>query len=261
MSFSKYVFGAVVLHLLRWLFIFFFVSTMIAVLLYRWLPVPLTPLMVIRCVQQVEDGRVMRLRHHWVPLEQMSKYLPVAVIASEDQNFLSHNGFDFKAVKAAYLEHKAGGRRRGGSTISQQTAKNVFLWPASSWVRKGFEVYFTALIELCWSKERIMEVYLNSIELGEGIYGAEAVAQLHFGTTAAELTRAQCALIAATLPNPLRYDSAHPSRYMLKRQRKIMSEMRHIPLFHYPEEAKAYWPSSVFAPKWSGRRSAAFSMQ
>ena len=106
-----------------------------------------------------------------------------------------------------------------------------------------------------------MEVYLNSIEMGEGIYGAEAVAQLHFGTTAAELTRAQCALIAATLPNPLRYDSAHPSRYMLKRQRKIMREMRHIPLFHYPEEAKAYWPSSVFAPKWSGRRSAAFSMQ
>lgn len=139
--------------------------------------------------------------------------------------------FDFKAVRQAYMEHLEGGRRRGGSTISQQTAKNVFLWPKSTWVRKGFEVYFTVLIELLWSKERIMEVYLNSIEMGNGIYGAEAVAQLHFGCTADELTRAQCALVAATLPNPRKYNSASPSRYMMKRQRQIMREMKHIPLF------------------------------
>ncbi len=231
MSISKYVLGITLLHLFRWLFLFFFLSTVGTVLLYRWLPVPLTPLMVIRCVQQVGDGEPIRLRHHWVPLTKMSKYLPVAVIASEDQNFTRHHGFDFKAVRQAYMEHLEGGRRRGGSTISQQTAKNVFLWPKSTWVRKGFEVYFTVLIELLWSKERIMEVYLNSIEMGNGIYGAEAVAQLHFGCTADELTRAQCALVAATLPNPRKYNSASPSRYMMKRQRQIMREMKHIPLF------------------------------
>ncbi len=231
MSFSRYVFGTVVLHIFRWLFLFFFVSTIGAVLLYKWLPVPLTPLMVIRCVEQVSEGEKVRLRHHWVPLSEMSRYLPVAVIASEDQNFLSHHGFDFEAVSQAYMEYQSGGRRRGGSTISQQTVKNVFLWPASSWVRKGFEAYFTVLIELFWSKERIMEVYLNSIEMGKGIYGAEAVAQLHFGCTAAELTRAQCALVAATLPNPIRFNSAQPSRYMLKRQRQIMQQMKHIPFF------------------------------
>ena len=125
----------------------------------------------------------------------------------------------------------AGKRRRGGSTISQQTAKNVFLWPTSSWVRKGLEAYFTALIELCWSKQRIMEVYLNSIEMGDGIYGAEAVAQQHFGRPAEKLTRANCALIAATLPNPHKYSSKNPSRYMLKRQTAIMRQMKHIDLF------------------------------
>ena len=229
MRLSRYVVGAVLLHLLRWMFIFFFISTVGAVLLYRWFPVPLTPLMLIRCVEQVRAGEPVRLRHHWVPLDSMSEYLPVAVIASEDQRFLEHRGFDFEAIRKAYVEHLEGGCRRGGSTISQQTAKNVFLWPASSWLRKGLETYFTVLIELCWSKERIMEVYLNSIEMGHGIYGAEAVAQLHFGCTAARLTRAQCALIAATLPNPLRYDSARPSRYMMKRQKQIMREMKHIP--------------------------------
>ncbi len=231
MFFSRYVFTSVLTHLLRWIFLLFFTSTIAAVLLYKWLPVPLTPLMVIRCVQQVGEGQHIRLRHHWIPLKQMSQYMPVAVIASEDQNFLSHNGFDFKAVKEAYLEHQDGGRRRGGSTISQQTAKNVFLWPTSSWVRKGFETYFTVLIELLWSKERIMEIYLNSIEMGNGIYGTEAVAQQHFNCTGKELTRAQCALIAASLPNPLRFNSAQPSRYLLKRQKQIMRQMKHIPLF------------------------------
>ena len=134
-------------------------------------------------------------------------------------------------IQNAVEERMAGKRRRGGSTISQQTAKNVFLWPTSSWVRKGLEAYFTALIELCWSKQRIMEVYLNSIEMGDGIYGAEAVAQQHFGRPAEKLTRANCALIAATLPNPLKYSSKNPSRYMLKRQTAIMRQMKHIDLF------------------------------
>lgn len=172
----------------------------------------------------------MGINHRWVPLDSMSKYLPVAVIASEDQNFLTHDGFDFGAIKNAAEERKSGKRRRGASTISQQTAKNVFLWPESSWTRKGFEVYFTVLIELCWSKERIMEVYLNSIEMGPNIYGAEAVARHHFGCSAKDLRRSDCALIAATLPNPLKFSSLKPSGYMRKRQSQIQKQMKHIPL-------------------------------
>ena len=215
-------------RLCQWLLVFFFVSSLGAVLLFRWVPVPVTPLMLIRCVQQVSRGEQVRLRHHWVPLSEMSQYMPVAVMASEDQRFLLHHGFDVKEIKNAVAERMNGGRRRGGSTISQQTAKNVFLWPTSSWLRKGLEAYFTCLIEVFWSKERIMEVYLNSIELGDGIYGAEAVAQWHFGCTAAQLSRANCALIAATLPNPLRFSSKAPSKYMLKRQTWIMRQMRHL---------------------------------
>lgn len=215
----------------QWIVLFFFGSTILFVVLYRFVPVYVTPLMVIRCVQQVTRGEQLRLRHHWVPLSAMSKYLPVAVMASEDQRFLTHRGFDFIEIQNAVKERVSGKRIRGGSTISQQTAKNVFLWPKSSWLRKGLEVYFTALIELCWSKERIMEVYLNSIEMGDGIYGAEAVAQLHFGRPATDLTRPNCALIAATLPNPLKFNSKDPSSYILKRQTAIMRQMRHIDLF------------------------------
>ena len=210
--------------------IFFFASTILAVVAYRWIPVYFTPLMFIRCYQQVSRGEEVRMRHHWVPLSEMSKYMPVAVMASEDQRFMEHHGFDFDAIDKAIKEHQDGKRQRGGSTISQQTAKNVFLWPEASWVRKGLEAYFTVLIELCWSKQRIMEVYLNSIEMGDGIYGAEAVAQWHFATTAAGLTRQQCALIAATLPNPLRFSSKNPSKYMLRRQTWIMRQMKHIDL-------------------------------
>lgn len=223
----------------QWIVLFFLGGTIFFVLLYRFAPVPLTPLMIIRCAQQVGRGEEIRLRHHWVPLKEMSKYMPVAVIASEDQRFLQHHGFDMVEIHNAIEERKSGKRQRGGSTISQQTAKNVFLWPASSWVRKGLEVYFTMLIELCWNKERIMEVYLNSIEMGDGIYGAEAVAQQHFGRSAAKLTRANCALIAATLPNPLKFSSKEPSRYMLKRQTAIMRQMKHIDLLEIHKKPTA----------------------
>ena len=223
-------------RILRWAVALFFLSTVAAVLCYKWLTVRLTPLMVIRCVEHVGNGERPRLKHQWVPLTEMSKYMPVAVIASEDQKFLLHNGFDTEAIGQAVQERAKGGRRRGGSTISQQTAKNVFLWPASSWLRKGFEVYFTFLIETLWSKQRIMEVYLNSIEMGDGIYGAEAVAQQHFGCSAAELTRSECALIAATLPNPRRYSSLHPGPYMRKRQQWIKRQMKHIPLMEMEAE-------------------------
>lgn len=218
----------IVRHILKWVIGVFLLSTLFFVVLYKFIPVPVTPLMVIRCMQQVGRGETIRMKHHWEPMERISPYMSVAVRASEDQRFLNHHGFDFTEIGNAVDKKMHGGRLRGGSTISQQTAKNVFLWPESSWTRKAFEVYFTAMIELVWSKERIMEVYLNSIEMGDGIYGAEAVAQQHFHCSAEELTRAQCAMIAATLPNPLRFNSAQPSRYMMQRQYSIMRQMRHI---------------------------------
>lgn len=219
----------------------FFASTILAVVAYRFIPVYVTPLMIIRCFQ---NGNL-TLHHHWVPLDEMSAHLPVAVMSSEDSRFLLHHGFDFDAIgKAAQrnLTHK-GSKKYGASTISQQTAKNVFLWPGRSWLRKGFEAYFTTLIELTWSKQRIMECYLNSIEMGEGIYGASACAEYNFGKDVMELTRADCALIAATLPNPRRFSSKYPSRYMRQRQRQIMANMRYIPSF--PKEGEDYDPSTA----------------
>lgn len=218
---------------LKWLFILFFATSILAVIAYRWLPVPYTPLMLIRTAEQKKEGKTTKLEHHWVPMSDISDQLPLAVWASEDQRFFDHWGFDFEAISTAYKETQEGKRLRGASTITQQTAKNVFLWPQSSWVRKGLEAYFTLLIELFWSKERIMEVYLNSIEMGDGIYGAEAVAQAHFGITAKQLSRHQCALIAATLPNPIKFNSAHPSTYMYKRQKFILKQMKN--LGHWPK--------------------------
>lgn len=229
----------IIYRILRVAVVFFFSSTVLVALIYRWAPVPLTPLMVIRCVEHVSHAERPRLKHQWVPLCEMSRSMPVAVIASEDQNFMSHNGFDVNAIKMAIEEREAGKRVRGGSTISQQTAKNVFLWPASTWVRKGFEVYFTFLIETLWPKERIMEVYLNSIEMGDGIYGAEAVAMTNFGCHAYELSRSNCALIAATLPNPRKFSSFHPSPYMRKRQAWIERQMLSVQPFNMTSDDKA----------------------
>ena len=208
----------------------FFASTILSVLVLRWMPVWFTPLMFIRCAQQVSAGEELKLRHRWVSIDEMSPSLPTAVMASEDAHFLEHHGFDYTAIEHAAMRNIKHPEKRklGASTISQQTAKNVFLWPGRSWVRKGFEVYFTVLIELMWSKERIMEVYLNSIEMGDGIYGASAVAEWHFNTQASQLSKAQCALIAATLPNPRRFNSANPSAYMLKRQKRILHEMKFV---------------------------------
>lgn len=225
-----------ILRVVRNLILLFFTSTILAVIVYRFVPVYATPLMVIRSTQQICKGEKPVWHHTWVPFEQISPHLPMAVIASEDNRFATHNGFDFIEIKKAMKENEIRKRKRGASTISQQTAKNVFLWPTSSWVRKGFEVYFTWLIELCWSKERIMEVYLNSIEMGKGIYGAEAAAKYKFGTTAAKLTAGQSALIAATLPNPIRFDSAHPSSYMLSRQKQILKLMKLVPKFPPAEQ-------------------------
>lgn len=201
-----------------------------AVVMYKYIPVRYTPLMAIRATQQRKNQEQAVRYHHWVPLEDISANMVRAVIASEDQLFFEHKGFDKEQIKKAKQENRTRRRPRGASTISQQTAKNVFLWPKSSWFRKGMEVYFTFLIELFWSKERILEVYLNSIEMGKNIYGAEAVARQHFNTTASRLTREQAALVAATLPNPLRFSSLHPSAYILRRQQEILRQMQFMVL-------------------------------
>lgn len=215
--------------ILRWSIGLFFASSLLAVIVYKWVPVPVTPLMLIRCCQQMSKGEKIRLKFHWVKLdEEITPELALAVVASEDQKFLSHNGFDLDAISVAWEERVEGKRKRGASTISQQTAKNVFLWPGGGWFRKGLEAYFTILIELIWDKHRIMEVYLNVIEMGDGIYGADALAWQHFGRSADRLTRANCALIAATLPNPLKYSSKNPSKYMLRRQTQIMQQMKNL---------------------------------
>lgn len=196
-------------------------------LLFRWVPVPVTPLMLIRCADQKIEGKSLRLKHDWVSIDRISKHLPLAVVCSEDQNFMNHHGFDLKAIEQSIEASKSGRKRvRGASTISQQTAKNVFLWPGRSWVRKGFEVYFTGLIELLWSKERIMEVYLNSIEMGDGIYGAQAAAQEYFKIDASKLSRQQAATIAAILPNPRKYKAVNPGPYVQGRVGWITNQMQ-----------------------------------
>ena len=210
----------------RWATALFFGTTILSVVVLKFLPVYYTPLMFIRLFQLDE----MKLSHSWVSIDQMSPSMPLAVMASEDAKFPDHWGFDFEAIQYAAKRNKEHPEknRLGASTISQQTAKNVFLWPGRSWIRKGLEAYFTVLIEVFWSKERIMEVYLNSIEMGPGIYGVQAVAQEHFGCDAKDLTADQCALIAATLPNPRRFSSKDPSRYMKKRQRQIKANMKYV---------------------------------
>lgn len=217
----------------------FFASSIIAVIAFRFIPVWFTPLMFIRCVQD----QSLTIHHRWISLDKMPPSMPVAVMASEDQRFLLHHGFDAKGIENAVRHNARGGKLHGGSTISQQTAKNVFLWPGRSWVRKGFEVYFTALIEIFWSKQRIMEVYLNSIEMGPHIYGVAACAKYNFDKEPADLSRANCALIAATLPNPRKFSSRWPSSYMRKRQAKIQHEMKFIPSF--PREGEDVNPRTV----------------
>ena len=209
------------LKLILWLFGF----SIVIVIFFKWVPVPITPLMLIRNIEQLQDDKKLVLKHDWVPIEAISKNLQLAVICSEDQNFLAHNGFDMEAIEKAIEHNKKGKRIRGASSISQQTAKNVFLWPQRSWFRKGLETYFTFLIELFWSKERIMEVYLNSIEMGNGVYGVEAASQFWFKKPAIKLNRNEAAAIAAILPNPRRYRANPATNYIQGRKNWIVRQM------------------------------------
>lgn len=209
-----------ILKLIGW----FLLVTVLWVLLYKWVPVPATPLMAIRYFEHTDEA----VKHDWVPMEEISPNLQLAVVASEDQNFLNHNGFDYAAIQKAIKDNKSGKRTRGASTISQQTAKNAFLWPHRSWIRKGFEVYFTFLIELFWSKERILEVYLNSIEMGRGVYGAEAASKHWFGKSAAQLSAYEAAALAAVLPNPREYRANPASSYIQQRKNWIVRQMQNL---------------------------------
>ncbi|TXB64002.1 monofunctional biosynthetic peptidoglycan transglycosylase [Vicingus serpentipes] len=206
--------------------LWFIAISITLVILFRWVPIYFTPLMVKRCIEQKADGKEMKLEKTWKPLTEISPSLQLAVVCSEDQNYLKHYGFDFGAIKKAIEHNKKSKRKRGASTISQQTAKNVFLWDGRSWVRKGFEVYFTFLIELFWSKERIMEVYLNVIEMGDGIYGAEAASQAYFKKSAIDISKQQAATISAILPSPLKYNAKKPSAFLQGRINWTLQQMR-----------------------------------
>lgn len=207
----------------------FIAASVISVILFRWVPIPFTPLMLTRMMDQVAEGKKIKCKKDWEPIENISPNLSLAVICSEDQLFLEHHGFDMKAIEKAmkYNEKKKGKKLRGASTISQQTAKNVFLWQGRSWVRKGFEVYFTTLIELFWSKERIMEVYLNVIEMGDGVYGAQAASREYFKKDAKKINQGEAALIAAVLPNPRKWNPGKPSKYVRKRENWIIRQMNY----------------------------------
>lgn len=202
-----------------------FVLSIGVVVLYKYVPVNYTPLMLIRSCEALKNGKKVERHHQWTPIEQISPHMVRAVMASEDNLFLRHHGFSIKQIKLAIEEKQSGKRIRGGSTISQQTAKNTFLTPSKTYIRKAFEAYFTVLIELIWGKERIMEVYLNIIEMGDGIYGISAASEIYFHTTPARLNPAQSALIAVCLPNPRVMSPKNPSNYVRKRQRQILNLM------------------------------------
>ena len=197
------------------LFILLVAGPILTVVVYRFVPPPATPLMVIR----LAEGK--GWNHHWRPIDEVSPALPRALIAAEDARFCDHHGFDLDALQKAYENNEKGKKIRGGSTISQQTAKNVFLWPGRSYVRNGLEAYFTVLIETIRGKKRIMEVYLNSIEYGPGIYGAEAASRAYFKVGADQLTPLQAARLAAILPSPLKWKAVNPGRYVKKRSSRI----------------------------------------
>ncbi len=220
----------------RWIWkatLWFIGLSILSVIIFKWVPVPITPLMITRAVENKLEGKDALLTHDWEPIENISLNLQKAVIASEDGNFLKHNGFDFEAMQKAFKNNQKGKRLKGGSTISQQTAKNVFLWQGRSYIRKGLEAYFTVLIELIWGKERIMEVYLNSIEMGNGVYGAESGARHWYRKSASDLTKKEAAGIAAILPNPRKYKATNSSSYINRRKDKIVRVMRQIGKIDY----------------------------
>ncbi|WP_164108981.1 MULTISPECIES: monofunctional biosynthetic peptidoglycan transglycosylase [Sphingobacterium] len=205
----------------------FFVLTIFWVLCLKFINPPITYLMLKRGFQWQADGKGFKIEKDWLPYDEISNNLKRAALAGEDAHFMTHNGFDTNAIKQALEKNKSGKPLRGGSTISQQVAKNVFLWPERSWLRKGLETYFTFLIEILWSKKRILEVYLNVIEMGQGVYGAEAASHYYYNKSAKSLTKKEAALIIAILPNPRQWDARRPSNYVNSRANSIVRYLGH----------------------------------
>lgn len=220
--FRKILFG------LKWIVIAFFASSIFFTIVYRFVNPPITTFMVYKTASQIMSGEKIKLEKSWIKIEDISPNMIRAVIAAEDNRFTVHWGIDTKAIKEAVEHNKDGSTTHGASTISQQTAKNVFLWPSRTIVRKGLEFYFTMLIEVIWGKKRIMEVYLNVIETGKGIYGIDKAAQVYFHTKGSNLTDNQAALIAGILPSPQRYNPVNPGKYMVSRRDQILSLMYKI---------------------------------
>lgn len=220
----------ILFKIIKW----FFILSIGSAIIFRFVPVPFTPLMIIRCCEQMVDSkREVRLKKDWTSLKEISAAMPLAVITSEDQKFEEHFGLDMQAIEKAEKYNEKHKKKRGASTISQQVAKNVFLFPQRSWLRKGLEVYFTLLIEIFWSKERIMEVYLNIIELGDGIYGVEAASQHYFHKPAKKLNINESAMLAAILPLPLKWSPVKPNARVVKRQQWIIRQMRYADLKNF----------------------------
>ena len=207
---------------------YFFTGSVLLVLIFRFVNPPVTYLMIKRTMTQLTEKKPVKLQKKWVSLDHISPHLVQAVVAAEDNNFLFHRGIDMEAIRKAWKLNERSRHLHGASTITQQTAKNVFLWPARSYVRKAFELYFTALIEIFWGKKRIMEVYLNVVETGNGLYGAEAASQAYFHKPAANLNASEAALLAAILPSPRKRDPAHPSAYLINRSASILERMNKI---------------------------------
>lgn len=191
-------------------------------LLYRFVPPPVTPLMLIR----LAEGEAME--RSWQPLDAIAAHLPVAVIAAEDNRFCEHHGLDFAAIRTAWTDYRAGGRLRGASTITQQTAKNLFLWPRSDWLRKGLDAYLALMLEALWPKRRILEVYLNIAEFDAGVYGAEAATRRYFGKAAANLTAREAALLAAILPDPRGRSAAEPGSFVSRQANVIQQRIAQL---------------------------------
>lgn len=214
-------------RIFKLILIFFFGSTLLVTVIYKGVNPPLTPLMFIRSTQQLFSGNSITMDKKWVNIKKISPYMIRAVITSEDQNFLKHWGFDFNAIEKAYDHNQKENARsiKGASTISQQTAKNVFLWPYRDWIRKGLEIYFTPLIEIIWGKKRIIEIYLNIIEFGDGIYGVEAASQHYYHKPASALTKNEAVSLAAIIPAPLKWSPVKPSGKVLKRKEWILSHI------------------------------------
>lgn len=213
------------LHGVRQAVLLFIAATVALTLLFRFVKPPGTPLMLIRLGEQWLNREPMQMRKQWQPLENMAPAVAQAVIASEDQNFFAHHGFDIHALMSAVQGNITGRRMAGASTITQQTAKNLFLWPERSWARKALEAYFTVLLELLWSKRRILEVYLNIAETGPGVYGFPMASKVYYRSSANQMTAEQAALLAACLPNPLSWNPQQPPRHALRRQAWILRQM------------------------------------